>query len=287
MKNMKIPRIIFNFNDTCLNGCPFCFIPFDKQGCGNLSLWMRILDRINELSPEMVSFSGCDPLYYDDFYELVSKGKKTCIWGIDTSLVFLKKEDFKKIYNKIDLISTSIDDVSGMTQKQRYSPRILKRFYDNFDFVRALCPQIVVHTLYSKRNADNLFDLADMLIEKGIKTWSLYQFWQFDFSKNIDDFLCSDESFTNAGRAVTSYVNGKIDFDYVLSKGRANGYFFVSSLGKAYTTVVDGNVGRYYYLGSIFDDDIVDKWLEKSTPAKAGDILSLKLGRESKEKSSK
>lgn len=280
---MKIPRIIFNFNDTCLNGCPFCFIPFDQKGCGTLNQWVKILSRINEFSPDMISFSGCDPLYYDDFYELLRKMPKSSAWGIDTSLIFLNRKKFPLIADKVDLFSTSVDDVSEMQIKQRYTTPRLKQFWDNFDYVHNFFPNIMVHTLYSIYNADYLTDIADTLLLKGVKTWSLYQFWPFDFHKNPERYLISESVFNSAGQRLSDYCSGKIDFEYVPYRGRANGYLFVSSLGNAYTTL-GGDIGRYLSLGSIFDDDIIEKWNKFSNPDKSTEILKLKLKRETKRK---
>lgn len=277
---MNIPRIIFNFNDVCLNGCPFCFIPFDHEGPGSLEMWKQILMRAYEFSPELISFSGCDPFYYPEFYELLQSVPKRSRWAVDTSLVFLDRAGFERIAPRLDLISTSLDDVPGMPVKQRYGREKLERFHQNFDFVLQRCPQLMVHTLYSERNAEHLTQIADHLISRNVRHWSLYQFWPFDFmAEPAKEFLCPDQQFDAAGKRLLEYCGDRIDFEYVPYKGRANGYFFVSSRGKVYTTL-PGEVGAYLPLGSIFDDDIYTKWQQYSTPERAGEILALKLRRE-------
>lgn len=276
---MKIPRIIFNFNDRCLNGCPFCFIPFDRAGTGTPDLWKRILKRIQDFSPDLISFSGCDPLYYDDFYDVLAESEKNCSWGMDTSLIFLNREKFLKIHKKIDLISTSLDDDTSMPIPQRYSSDKLELFYDNLAYVHSLIPHLVVHTLYTQRNRDYLFKIADTLIEKGISIWSLYQFWPFAFISNSEQFESLNEEFAAAGKRLAEYCKDKIDFDYVHYEGRVNGYFFVSSIGNVYTTV-DTQPAKYVQLGSIFDENIYEKWRLNSSPDRAQEILSMKLKRE-------
>ncbi len=277
---MSIPRIIFNFNDECFNHCPFCFIPFDGKGAGELGLWERILQRAYSFSPELISFSGCDPLIYSDFYKLLERTPKQCKWAIDTSLVFLDRSAFDRVYSKIDLISTSLDDSPNMPIRQRYPDKKLMQFYENFEHVQKQCPQITVHTLYSTRNAEYLTDIATFLIQKKVRHWSLYQFWPFDFMKaEASAFQTDDEIFTLAGKAISEYCADRIDFEAVPYKGRANGYFFVSSLGEVYT-VLPEQTGRYWTLGSIFDADIEEKWRAYSSPEKAEDILALKLQRE-------
>lgn len=277
----KIPRIIFNFNDKCLNGCPFCFIPFDGQGAGKISLWREILSRAYEFSPEMISFSGCDPFYYSDFYELLLSAEKKCYWGVDSSLVWLDRARFKECAPRLDQISTSLDDLPKMPVYQRYDAVRLKKMMSNFDYVLGLFPKTVVHTLYSKKNDGYLEKIADELFSRGVRTWSLYQFWPFDFIKNVGDYQCEEEIFKKRGEEISAYCDGRLDFDYVPYKNRANGYFFVSSTGKAYTTL-DGAVGSYKPLGSIFDEDIWDKWQAWSNPSLAGKILGMKIGREIK-----
>ena len=142
--NQSIPRIIFNFNDRCINGCPFCFLPYDGKGVGSIDEWRRVLKRISDFSPELVSFSGCDPLYYSDFYELLATEEKKTKWSIDSSLVYLDKDRFMKIANRIDLISTSIDDYPGMERKQRYSDRVFDTFCQNLDYVLTFKKNLIV-----------------------------------------------------------------------------------------------------------------------------------------------
>ncbi len=279
---MSIPRIIFNFNDRCINGCKFCFIPFDKKGTGELYLWSRIIERAYSFSPELISFSGCDPLMYPDFYRLLETVPKRSKWAVDTSLVYLDRTLFERIYQKIDLISTSIDDVPQMKVRQRYDDDKLRRFFDNFKYVTEKCPNIMAHTLYSRENSEYLPSIADRLISQGVKHWSLYQFWPFDFmGEGAYDFMTDDGEFEKMGRAVAEYCGDRIDFEAVPYKGRANGYFFVSSLGTVYT-VLSGDMGRYLTIGSIFDDDIEEKWRQTSSPERAGKILQMKLNREGK-----
>lgn len=278
---MKIPRIIFNFNDRCINQCPFCFIPFDGKGVGTPELWKRILDRMDDFSPDLLSFSGCDPLYYDDFYDVLAEKEKRCLWGVDASLMFLNKSKFANVASKLDLFSSSLDDTPEMPFPQRYSKRRLETFYDNLDFVRKFFPNLVLHTLCTPKNKDYIEKIADFIIDKKIKTWSLYQFWPFEFIENSERFVISDEEFAKIGRRVSNYCQGKTDFEFVFNKGRVNGYFFVSSIGEVYTTV-DDTPAKYLRLGSIFDDDIAEKWYYNSTPEKTSQILSLKLNRETR-----
>lgn len=279
---MKVPRVIFNFNDRCLNGCPFCFTPFDNEGAGDISLWQRILKEIEKFSPDLISFSGCDPLYYRDFYSLLASTPKRCRWALDTSLVFLDRERFEAVEGKIDLVSTSVDDVQDMPTKQRYSALTLERFWQNFDFVHHLKPNLVAHTLLTPINSPYVASIGEALVAKGVSTWSLYQFWPFDFVPDPERFMIEDAAFAKIGESICARFEDRIDVEWVLRKNRANGYFFVTSLGKVYTTVDRDGVGRYVTLGSIFDEDIYDKWLSTSMPARAEEILQLKLKRETR-----
>jgi MoaA/NifB/PqqE/SkfB family radical SAM enzyme len=278
----KVPRIILNFNDRCLNGCPFCFIPFDGAGVGDVGLWREIIARANSFSPEMISFSGCDPFYYEDFYELLETAEKRCCWGVDTSLVWLNEEKFRSCCGRLEQISTSWDDVPAMPEVQRYGGERYARFVRNVEIVRERMPQLVVHTLFSSKNRDHLERIADELLKRQIRTWSIYQFWPFDFIKQSEEYITDPQDFRSRTDAVQDYVNGRLDLECVPCEGRANGYFFVSSRGTVYTTL-GGPVGRYKVLGTIFDEDIFEKWQYWSNPAAAGAVLRKKLQRETGE----
>lgn len=275
----KIPRIVFNFNDRCLNGCPFCFIPFDGTGPGDVGFWREIIAQANSFAPDMISFSGCDPFYYEGFYELLRTAEKQCCWGVDSSLIWLEKEKFLSCCGRLEQISTSWDDVPTMPVVQRYSSKKYERFINHVEFVLKNMPHLVVHTLFSAKNRNNLEDIADELLKRHIRTWSIYQFWPFDFIKQKEDYITDLRDFTSRTDEVKEYVADRLDLECVPCADRANGYFFVSSKGTVYTTL-EGSVGRYKVLGSIFDKDIFEKWERWSNPESAGNILERKLKRE-------
>ena len=212
-------------------------------------------------------------------YTLLETAEKQCYWGVDTSLIWLNKKKFQSGYGRLDQISTSWDDVPQMPHFQRYGGDKYRMFEEHFAFVMAHMPQIVVHTLFSKKNKDYLKQIADELLKRKVRTWSLYQFWPFDFIQNTGDYCVETGVFEQQGREMAQYIAGRMDFEYVPYMNRANGYFFVSSKGKVYTTL-SGSLGKYKVLGSIFDGDIYEKWHEWSNPGAAEEILERKIMRE-------
>jgi hypothetical protein len=103
--------------------------------------------------------------------------------------------------------------------------------------------------------------LANYLINKKLTLWNLYQFWYFDFMSDVDRFFLSDAEFSFEVGRIEEIFGTQLDIRGGLLKERERGYFFVTSRGESYT-VCRTNPHHYVFLGSIFQPDIYDRWLE-------------------------
>lgn len=270
----KVPRMIFNFNDHCLYGCRFCFTPFDNLGLGDVSLWKDILNKINEFSPDLLSFSGCDPFAYEGFYELLEDYEKKQYISVDSALLDFNAEKFGKIADKIDAIAFPIDDCDSMTKRQRFDGESYKKIFANVETIKKFGVNLSAHTLLTPLNIDYIEKIGEILIVLGVKNWTIYQFWGYDFIKDKQEFELDDNVYLSRCRQVKDKYGIKINIKYELQKDRKDSKFFVSSIGRCYTT---GNNGSHLYFGSIFDDDIYSKWKECCDVCKSAKETSEKI----------
>jgi MoaA/NifB/PqqE/SkfB family radical SAM enzyme len=234
-------------------------VPFDNKGVGDLLLWNKIIDRIYEFSPRLLSFSGGDPFAYPNFYDLLLGMDKRCFINVDTSGLYLNSARYANIAKKIDAIGISMDDVDNMINRQRFSQKQCKKVLQNMQILAYYQKQITVHTLLTPLNQEYLCDIAKILISYGIKAWNVYQFWPFSFIHNKQKYFLSDSLFFETREKVNSLFGSLIDIKFKLYTHRATGYFFVTSIGNVYT-VNPNNINEYIFIDSIFNSSIYEKW---------------------------
>ncbi len=275
----KIPRVIFNFNDKCIYGCGFCFTPFDNKGLGTIEVWENILKRIDDLSPDLISFSGCDPFSYNQFYDLLLSYNKRCYINIDSALIEFNVSKFDKIASKIDSISFPIDDSETMQAKQRFTKTQYEIIFKNISLIKKYDINLTAHTLLTPLNIKYVDELALRLIKLGVKNWTIYQFWEYDFILSPDRYFLSDNDYLNCCCMLKDKFSDKINIKYELQKERTDCKFFVSSLGNCYTS---GNKGNHIQIGSIFEENIVEKWKKHCDIIKSQNETIKKICRECK-----
>ena len=261
---MKIARVLFQFNDACPNKCPFCYMPFDGKGVGNIELWLKIVNRLKDFNVELLSLAGGDPLYYDEFYEFVDKIDKFSYINLVTSGRFLDKEKYAKICKKIDSIGLPVDECDKMLKRQRFSQKVFDEVDKNIDYFKSVHDNITINTLVTPINKENLNDIGEYLVAKKLKIWNLYQYWGFDFMKNNSVYQMNDEEFYIELNKMKREFSGVMDVNGWTSTERKYGYFFVTSLGRVYT-INKLNHNEYVFIGSIFDENIYEKWLIHNT----------------------
>lgn len=263
----KIDRISFHFNDRCPHKCGFCYMPFDRKGAGELDGWLRILDRVAEFEPELVSFAGGDPCVYKDFYELLGRMKKRSYVNLISTGYYMKKELYTPVSHQVDCFCIAFDEVPNLGPIQRYDEREFRRFDEIVEFVSSQHTNLTINTLVTPNNKDHLAGIADYLLAKGLAhvKWNLYKFWPFEFIAEGEKYVLTNDAFNAAIERLSSVYAGRLDIRGWHPDERKMGYFFVTSLGEVYTVNKD-NANQYVFLGSIFAEDIFEKWSVHNTP---------------------
>jgi hypothetical protein len=97
-----------------------------------------------------------------------------------------------------------------------------------------------------------------------VDLWKLYQFIPQNKNalKNRKNLEISREEFVESTNSLGKMFSNK--FNVVVSKmeDRDSCYFFVGSDGKVFMPIQRGEIFEGVELGSVFDDDIFDKWKE-------------------------
>jgi MoaA/NifB/PqqE/SkfB family radical SAM enzyme len=265
MTPYKISRVIFNFTNKCNLPCQFCYIPFDGKH-SDLSLWKEIINRCKGWQPKLIVFGGGDPFIYQDFRALLSycKDENTFI-HVDTNALALRSQDIPLIQDAVNQIGLPLDGTETSHTLMRSNP---KHFAVVIKWLKILLQagvRVKVNTVVSKVNYESLRDLAFLLEDYPISQWCLYQFWPLAIGKeNQEVFALSDQEY----RSITAPIKEEFKFtniDIASVEKRLHSHFFVSQTGNVYSESHNKS-DEYVSVGTIFDDDIIEKWQKHGDP---------------------
>lgn len=256
-------RVCFNFLAKCNMVCPYCYCPFDANEAG-IDTWKRIIDHIARWGTKSITFGGGDPFLYDDFPELLSytaQSGRISIIQVDTNGICLAKGDYPLIKATVDLLGIPLDGSNSEIH------RSMRLHASHFDIVHRLLGDLTeagvsikINTVVSKKNIDDLENLAEVLSLFQIKIWSLYEFWALGpwGLEHAAEHSLSSEYFLEKAE----YIRDKCRFARVeigSVEDRRRAYFFVSHAGRVYT-IDRVDPCKYVELGSIFDEGVLEAW---------------------------
>lgn len=140
----------------------------------------------------------------------------------------------------------------------------LKAVLNILDFYQGLKrrPTIRIGTVVTKDNIRRLDEIGKLLKNYQIDIWKIYEFTPQNPNaiENRSSLEVSEEEFNKVTQEVKD--NFSDYFKVIISKrhARSRAYFFIGSDGVVFIPVDDGDICREKKIGSIFDNDILDKW---------------------------
>ena len=260
MSNIIIDRVIFNFTNTCYQNCEFCYIPFDKKGNGNVTIWYKIFRRCIELGAKLITFGGGDPFAVSEFQDFLLKVDEFNIdIHIDTNGVFLNDGIIPIMKKVVKLVGLPLDGPRDVHSDIRKNST---HFDMVCDWIGKLIDEripVKVHTVVTKRNINELEKLSSIIRALKVNSWHLYQFWPIGPCKHHKiKFEITKKYFLESTIQITKDFPS-CNIEISTFDERALSYFFTTSLGKVYT-VDKSNNNKYVVIGNIFEKDIISKW---------------------------
>lgn len=258
----KVERVIFQYSDSCNMRCPYCYCPFINKRV-DPDLGFSIIKRCSQIGAKIITFGGGDPFMYDSFRELVAYSYKLGLeCHVDTNAIAIGAEDYELISNYISLLSLPLDGPNDLVHTN------MRGMSGHFDVVINCLNRMInidctlkINTVVALSNRFYLVGLANLLKDYPIEIWSLFQFWVLGMGvKNQKTFKISDSEYN-----FTINKLSQMDLPFHLERGtvkqRKGYHFFVTHTGMVYThDKIDLN--HYKFLGSIFDDQVIEKWSE-------------------------
>lgn len=248
--------------------CPFCYLPFDGEQ-SVLEDWKKIIDRLSAWNVSSITFGGGDPMRYRDFPKLLSYTADSVasvrFVQLDTNAILLREEHYSLLERSVDLVGLPLDG------SNRSIHGAMRRDYRHFDLVMKHLESLAgrvpikINTVVSAINVADLPVLMNLLSKYPIERWALYEFWPMEPAMDAAHRHKIDHAeYSRAAQAIreacdfTTVELGSIE-------DRRPCYFFVSQTGRAYTVDRD-DANRYVELGSVFDSDVLDRWVAHGDP---------------------
>jgi len=254
MNHPKIDRVIFNFMGACNLRCEFCYVPFTDKSNGNIQVWKKVIERLNFLSPRIITVGGGEPFANAEIVEFLSDLKNSGkIVHVDTNATLLSNFNVDLLKQCVDVIAVPIDGIGAVHDTFRGNN-------GNFDCVSIALKRLSssdikvrVNTVIHKGNFKQLKEIAKVVSLNNVAQWQLYEYMWYPSINKIED-LSEILIDCNLLKQLESIAKTKLV--YAKGKERRNCYLFVSALGNVYKLNDDGN--GYIQLGSIMDDKVLE-----------------------------
>lgn len=178
-----------------------------------------------------------------------------------TNGVGVRREHYDVIQRTVSLLGLPLDDsntlVNAAMRASRSHFEVVTGLLEDFDLLRV---PIKVNTVVSRVNVEDLPDLARVLGRYRIQIWALYQFWPLGpsalanrrrYEIGAAEFLSAVDGVRRVAK-IRHIEAGDVD-------SRWHAYFMVTDKGRAYT-VSRESPETFQDLGSVFDDDVLERW---------------------------
>ncbi len=255
--------------------------------------FVKVLDDIKQnLDPKQltVCITGGEPLLRDDL-ELVGREiiKHGFSWGIVTNGLAMTPLRFSSLLNSgLSSISFSIDGLYDQHTYLRKNKDSFQKVCEAIDMAVAYqkkFPQRLVYdviTCVHQQNLDNLYDLRDFLIDKGVTNWRIFSIFpegraqenelalNKDQYKKLINFIAETRNYKNQygqGIGLNYSCEGYLG-KYEL---KVRDYFFFCRAGVNVGSVMcDGSIsaclsvrGKDFIQGNIYSEKFSDVWKNK------------------------
>ena len=251
---ITIPRFVINFRHKCNMNCKYCYVPFVDQEYGDIFLWKKIIDAIQDYNPSLITFGGGDPFIYPDFRELLLYCKNSFFdhvqIHVDTNGLGIIENDYNIIDDCVNVIGFPLDgskEIHSLIRNNLFHYNIVMR---HLSMLQKSKSKSKINTVLNYLNIYDIQNLISVINEYKVAVWYLYEYWHFA-GINQDEPLPNKVDIDKQIKLIKKQVGDK--FIYSNVESRKDNYVFVSSIGCVYTIV---NKNEYIEIGSIFEENI-------------------------------
>lgn len=200
--------ICWNITNKCNENCQFCYRKVCKDN--TLEENKQIFDNLSKIEIDKITFSGGEPLLYDNLFNLVDYIKKRnskIKLSLTTNGQKIDDELLKKIIKTFDWISFSIDssneEINEKIGRGKNHLSTVIKLLDKCDNKI----KIKINTVANKYNLNDLDNIYNTILKYNINRWKIFRFYPLRKGKeNKDLFYLND----NESKEVENFIDRKI-----------------------------------------------------------------------------
>lgn len=251
------PVISFMVTSRCTAQCDYCFgpkgieeLPFERL--------KEIFALLSAHGAKAVLLTGGEPLMREDFKDIVEElANNNLKVFVDTNGDLFSKYQ-QVITEKVGMLGLPIDFPDASYR----GPGNLQRVLAILEYFRGLDhrPKIRVGTVVTQDNYQKLSEIGALLKKYPVDLWKLYEFLPHNAALRSKERLeVSREKFEQVTlEAKKAFPELNILISRMDARNRA--YFFIYPDGSVLVPIHSRDICREKKIGTIFDQDIVEKW---------------------------
>jgi len=242
---------------NCNLSCGFCYrsqgVALDSQES------RRLIAAVYSAGAKRIVFAGGDPSLRPDIGELVSWAKFLGLRVEIQTNGHHVRPTFKETLLEADLIGLSLDGATAEAHDSFRSTRgNFRRVLELFDFLERQSLQVIVRTVVTRRNYQDILDLGHKLLErKNLCRWSLLEFSPVGLGyRNQELYRLPRPAFDELVQTAIDRYGDDVRIDVYRLENKVGTYLLITPSGLVYGTAESTVNGVYPSVGSILQDHL-------------------------------
>jgi len=248
-QSLVVPiNICWLIENRCNLNCIYCFSEY-KNKCSVERNFESIIENILSLNPKTITLTGGEPTLNNNLKEIIETIGSRAITIIDTNGTTDNLEKiipvlFNSIVRiSIDSLSTKVLEKVRPSKKISYTSRQIPMIFKNINLLIEHGVPVIVQTVVTKENINELENIYEYLLSVGIERWYLSAVkYSEKCDNNFSDIALSSKDINFVSHLVNTFDNDKIYVTFSKEKNDgARSRLFVEKSGNFFIdTITDG-----------------------------------------------
>lgn len=266
----ELYSICWNITSNCNEHCNFCY----RKKCKAISLEenKKIFDNLSQIKIGKITFSGGEPLLYNDLFKLVDyirQQNSTIKLSLTTNGQLITNVILEEIIKKFDWVTFSVDSSSNeindkIGRGEKHLSKIIELLEKSNGRIK-----IKINTVVGNHNINDLNNIYKIISNYKISRWKIFRFYPIRSAKKNKDYFFIDEvDSKKIEDIVNNFKTNKIKIHYNNFEEFTTSYFNIypdGSIEDANGNVV-GNLlnNSIFHILSLLQGDLQNHYLRNN-----------------------